>query len=326
MHRGATGPHQKIVGGAAKVQGFVAAVDQHRGRGKAVQNQLLRNAGHLAQGRGAAGGGQLKARPVVAQARGQGQRVGPGAALALKNAPFFGNRVEQVVPHAVGLGTAEQQVAVFAQGKVKNIEHPLLQVGLQVDQHIAATDQVHPTKRRVREHVLRAKHHHRAQRFAHREMLAVRALDEVALEPAGRHAGGNANRVAAAAAHLQRVVVGVGGKYLHSAGFAGAAQAVQHHHGHGVSLFAGGAARHPDANGLVSRLGRHQGGDDFRLQGSPRLGVAEKLGHANEQVPKQRVHFFGLFFEQRHISTLRHDAAQAHAPLDAAQQRGALVA
>ena len=154
LHRGATGPHQKIVGGAAKVQGFVAAVDQHRGRGKAVQNQLLRNAGHLAQGRGAAGGGQLKACPVVAQARGQGQRVGPGAALALKNAPFFGNRVEQVVPHAVGLGTAQQQVAVFAQGKVKNIEHPLLQVGLQVDQHIAATDQVHPTKRRVRKQVL----------------------------------------------------------------------------------------------------------------------------------------------------------------------------
>ncbi len=173
---------------------------------------------------------------------------------------------------------------------------------------------------------MRTKHHGGAQRLAHREMLAVRALGEIALESGGRDTGRNANGVAAAASHFECVVVGVCGKNLQGARFARTAQVVQHHHGHGVGLFARGAARHPDANGLVIAPGAHHRRDDFGLQRSPGLGVTEKFGHTNEQVPKQRVYLFWFFFQQGHIRALRHDAAQAHAPLNAAQQGGALVA
>ena len=91
---------------------------------------------------------------------------------------------------------------VLAQSKVKNIQHPLLHLGLQVDQHIAAADQVNPAKRRVGKQVLQAKHHRGTQRLGDREMLPVVGLDEIALELGRRQVCGDAQRVTAHPAHF----------------------------------------------------------------------------------------------------------------------------
>ena len=113
---------------------------------------------------------------------------------------------------------------------------------------------------------------------------------------------------------------------MHRAGLARPAQSLEYQDGHGVGLFAGGAAGHPDAYRFALPLGGHQGADHLGVECFPSLRIAEEISHPDQQVVKQRVDLGAVFFEQRHVIGLAQYAAQAHAPPDAPQQRGTLVA
>ena len=318
---------QKFVGRAAEIQHLKVAVDQHRSGRKAVQDELLGNAGSLAQARNAPhrrGGQAALAR--FAEHGGQRRHGAAHAAFAPVNAPLGREGFEQVFAPAHRLGRAQQQVATGAQRKVKQPNDALLHLGLQVNHHVAATDEFHAGKRGVGKQVLQTKHHRFAQRLVDLVALLLGHFGEIAAQPGRGDVRRNAGGVAPPAAHFQGFAAGVGGKYLHRAGFAGQAQAVQHQHGQGVGLFAGGAARHPDANGFVVVFAGHQRRNHVGFQRFPGFGVAEEFGHANEQVAKQRVHLAGVALEQGGVVGVAQHAVHAHAALNAPAQRAAFVA
>ena len=66
-----------------------------------------------------------------------------------KDPPLPGDGLEEILAPGDRLGRAEEQVSAFAQREVEQTQHPLLEVGLEVDQEVAAADQVQPRERRV---------------------------------------------------------------------------------------------------------------------------------------------------------------------------------
>ncbi len=89
----------------------------------------------------------------------------------------------------------------------------LLQHRLEVDQHVAAADQVDARERRVGEHVVAREHAHVADRLA--DPVAAVDLDEEAPQPLGGDVLRDGLRVDAGARLLDAGAVQVGGEDLH---------------------------------------------------------------------------------------------------------------
>lgn len=66
---------------------------------------------------------------------------------------------------------------------MEGAEHLLLKGALEVDQHIAAADQVDAQEGRILEQILAREHHHLAQRLAH--LVAFANRDEMTLHQVG---------------------------------------------------------------------------------------------------------------------------------------------
>src|SRR5919106_4768295 len=81
------------------------------------------------------------------------------------NPPFLGYRMEQALVPGDALRGTEKQVPVLAQGKMEQSEHLLLHIRFEVDQQVAAADQIEPGKGRVLEQILWGKGGRVAQRF-----------------------------------------------------------------------------------------------------------------------------------------------------------------
>ena len=70
------------------------------------------------------------------------------------NSLFLIDRREESVALIDLLRATEEKKAAGPQGKVKNIEGAMLRVGFQVDEQIAANDQIEPGKGRIAQHVM----------------------------------------------------------------------------------------------------------------------------------------------------------------------------
>ena len=68
------------------------------------------------------------------------------------------------------------------QGEMENADDALLNFGFEIDQHVAATDQVDPGERRVAKDVLDAEDDRFAQFLADLKGLMVGILDKIALQ------------------------------------------------------------------------------------------------------------------------------------------------
>lgn len=205
---------------------------------------------------------------------------------------------------------------------MKGVEHPRLRVAVQVDEQVAARDQVEPRKGRVAQHIVHGKKHGLAQ-LAPCTVAAV-LLDEEAAQPVFAHIGHDGRRVDAFARHADRVVIEVGGKHLQRRRGVEHARVLGEQHGHRIRLFARGAARHPHAHGVRPGLAFEQT-RYVRLQRRKALAVAEKVGHADEQVLQQSAGLAGA--RAQAIQVARHIAhvVDLHAPADTAHDGGALV-
>src|SRR5215207_11570532 len=87
---------------------------------------------------------------------------------------------------ARALARAEEQDPTRLQGEVEQREDRLLRVRLQVDQQVAAGDEVHLRERRVTNEVVRREDDALAQRL--RDLVAVRLQGEEALAALGADA------------------------------------------------------------------------------------------------------------------------------------------
>ncbi|MNL39775.1 hypothetical protein D3C87_1620720 [compost metagenome] len=135
---------------------------------------------------------------------------------------------------------------------MEHLQHVLLYVTIQVDQQVAATDQVQLRKGRVAQDVVDGEKH----ALAHFLLDAVFVVlpREIAFQQGFRHIGFDRRGVAAGAAHGQRRFVDIRGEHLYFLVYLQRVGASAQQHGQRISLFARGAARHPGTQGAAGVL------------------------------------------------------------------------
>ena len=171
-------------------------------------------------------------------------RVGPIAAI---DPPFLRHRLEQVVVPPDRFGIAEKQMPALPQREMAKRDDPLLRVRLQIDQEIAARDEVQPRERRVAQQVLRREHDHVAQLLGDLE-ASRRAFRRSAGDARPRQAGHGGGRIDAIPRLAQIVFLGVGREHLQVEPLAGRFGLLRHQHGDRIGLLARRAGRNPDAD------------------------------------------------------------------------------
>ena len=80
-----------------------------------------------------------------------------------KDFVFFVHGFEQVRERAKGLGLAQKQKPFGLEGVVERGQHLALRVLFEINQQVAATDQVHPREGRIAEQILPGEDDHLAQ-------------------------------------------------------------------------------------------------------------------------------------------------------------------
>ena len=97
-------------------------------------------------------------------------------------------------------------------------------------------------------------------------------------------------------------------------------------HGDRVDLLAGGAAGNPDAHRIAGSLALEQVRNDFFFQYLKGLGIAEEVGHADQQVAEQQRRFHPVLTQVLDIVLDIGQPQCLHPALDAAQESVVLVA
>ena len=154
------------------------------------------------------------------------------------------------------LGIADHKKSAGIQGIVKNGDNPLLQGLAQIDHNVAATHQVHAGKGRIAEDILRGENAEVADGFA--DLVTTVGLVEETAQAARADIGLDTFLVVGGAGALNRGFTEVGAEYLDGNVCGSVAKKFDQRDGVGVSLFAGGAARHPDADRGRGRAGFEQ--------------------------------------------------------------------
>ncbi len=95
----------------------------------------------------------------------------------------FVHRLEQVGKRANRFGGSEEQKPSRLQGVMKSRQDFFLQPGLEINQQVAATDEVHARERRVAQEILPSEDDHLPQGFA--DAVAALLLDEEPTQPLG---------------------------------------------------------------------------------------------------------------------------------------------
>jgi hypothetical protein len=186
--------------------------------------------------------------------------------LLLVDAVLLVHQGEQVGVGADRLGAPQHQKAHRPQGVVKDGHQLLLQRQAQIDQDVAADDQIQLRKRRVARQVLTGKDAHIAHRFV--DPVSPFGLDKEPPQPLGRNIFRNTRWIDAAAGMLDGGVAHVGRENLYRSSDAPLVQALQETDGHRIGFFARRTARNPDAHRLflsagLQDLGKHLAAEDL---------------------------------------------------------------
>ncbi len=96
-------------------------------------------------------------------------------------------------------------------------------------------------------------------------------------------------------------------------------------HGQRIRFLSRGTGGNPGLEGTPVRVGRQHLRQDHHFQVFPHLGVAEKIRDANQKFLEQQVDFPGIVAQIGNVLFHRGHLVQAHAALDAAQDRIDLV-
>ena len=233
--------------------------------------------------------------------------------------------MKEILVAANGLGIAEEHCAVRLQGKMKEGEDATLGLDLEIDQEVAAGDEIDLGKRRVADQVL----------FGKGDRLPNPLLDPVAValsvekftEPFLGDVGLDAGRVDAGSCLLQDLGVDIGGEDLQAVGvFLAAPQFFEDEDGDGVGLLAGGGPGHPDPDRGVRQGPVAEGGDDLGCEQGEGLLVAEKTGHHDQEILGQFGKLLGVILEEFGVGLDVWQAQEIDASFDPAAQGAELVA
>jgi hypothetical protein len=296
------------------------------GRGGVVLEQ--RAGGELADGRPRQDGAGIGERGVERRRVYPGQREidrsmagGPDPA---EDAGLLVDRLEELLAAARRLAGAQEEGSSFAQTEVQQGEDAQLEIRLEVDQEVAAADDVEAAEGGILQDVLGREDHPLAELLAHpvdRVLFLEKALqpfrDDLRFDPAG---------VDAVAGVLQGALGGVGGEDLDVQRLGDPLRFLHQQHRERIRLFAARARGHPGADRRVGLAGADQRDDHALAQDLPRVGVAEEAGDVDQEVVGEVGDLGGRLAKHAGVVAQLGHPGEPHPALDAAQQGGLLVA
>src|SRR5262249_35101816 len=159
---------------------------------------------------------------------------------------------EQIGELADVLGSAEKQIAARLEREVEHRNDARLEVAAEIDQKVAAGDQVDPGERGVLDHAGRREDAHVADVFVDRVADIVAA--EEALQPRFGDVFQQRPRITPGARHHQRVIIDVGGEDLYFRRDPQRIEVLTHQDRDRIDLLAGGAAGHPYSHRVARAL------------------------------------------------------------------------
>src|ERR1700722_4232980 len=220
------------------------------------------------------------------------------------------------------LRASQQKITARVQSVVKGGQHLLLQRDAQIDEEIAATDEIYSRERRIPRDVLNRKDTNIAHLLA--DLIAVIGLREKLLQALRRNIRGNVLRILAVARHLNGFLADVGRENLNGHSRDGF-QGLQQQYGDRVRLFASGAAGNPDTNRQIGLALVQNIRDDVALEILESFRVPEEGRHIDQQVAIQRLHFRVIGFQALQVGSRGLQFVQNHAALDAPAERTGFV-
>jgi hypothetical protein len=214
-------------------------------------------------------------------------------------------------------------VSVLAQREMEQSYHPLLRLGLEVDQQVAAGDQIEPREWRIAKQVLRRENDEFAQIFSD-PIGPVERSEEApqTLRPDRRDC---CRRIDALPRDPQVVLLTIRRKDFEIERFAQGFGALGRQHSEGIGLLAGGAGWYPEAKFYVSLLLCQQGTEHDVVESLPRVPVTKEAADADHQVCDQCPDLLRVRPQSVGIVGQSWDTAETHAPMDAPLQRASLV-
>ena len=199
-----------------------------------------------------------------------------------------------------------------------------LQLGLQVDEQVAAAQQIQAGEGWVHHQVLLREDHHLANFLS--DPVAVPIFDKEALEAVRGDVSGDPGRVDPVSSAVDRGLVQIGGEDLQDD--MGLWRQLIHdlleQHREAVGLFTSRTAGHPGPDHAALGMCPDDGWHHLLLDALPHRRIAEEAGDADQELLEQQVGLLPALPEDPHIVGDARELVQPHPPLDAAHQ-GALA-
>ena len=227
---------------------------------------------------------------------------------------------EEVAERADRLRRAEQQEAVRIEGMVEDREDALLQPRLEIDEQVAAGEQVQVEEGRIGQDVVPGENAGLPSRLC--DLVIAVPLHEEPPQALGRNVRRRVVGVNARARLLDRGLADVGPEDLQGKLAAVRLARFDQADDEGVDLFAGRASRDPQPHRRVLGPVLQDPRKDLALEKLERLPVAEEAGHPDEHVLVERVHLAGVLLEKVVVLPEIVDLLQRHTPRDPALDGG----
>ena len=309
---------------AAELQDVEALVHDHAGRAVADEEQPVRFPRHIGVRSRPRREERFRRWPLFGRAGDEVEMGRDGGRLAAVDPVLLVQDGEEGRHLADALGGAEHQEPGRRERVVKRREHPFLQPGFQVDQHVPAADEVHARERRVPSEVVAREHAHLADGLA--DLMAAVHLGEEAPQALRRHVLDDVLEVETRACPLQGALAEVGAEDLDGRIARPPAGRLEQADGDRIRLFTARASGDPDADGGVGGPVLEERGKHVFAESVERLSIAEERSDRDQAVLIQGSGFLGVAFELLRILAQCLDAAYRHAACDAPAQRCLLVA
>ena len=198
-----------------------------------------------------------------------------------------------------------------------------LRLGAQIDQQVAARNEVETRERRVRQHVLHREHDAGTQ--LGRDPVGAIFPCEKGGQSSWRNVGLDRLGIEAFPRDRHRIRIDVAGEDLQFDVAFRCVDLLAEQHGERIGLLAGTAAGDPDPQRSIQSVIAHEFGNDALLQKVKYRRVTKEARDIDQQVPGELVAFVGVAKQEIEIVARGLDRRHRHPALDAAFERAMLV-
>ena len=230
---------------------------------------------------------------------------------------------EERVEAADRLRFAKDEHAARNEGVMERTKDSLLERRSEVDEKVAATDDVDARERRIASDVVAGEDAAIPQRLA--DLVPALHRGEEPFQPLRRHLPTDRRRVNAAARDLECGIAQIARKDLHGGVGLQRVGRIQRADCHRVGFLAGCAPRDPEAERVPGQAAAQQAGKSARRDGVEDPRVAKEPRDVDQDVPVQCPNLLRFALQEGEIGNGGIEAMTALTPADPTDERSTLV-